>query len=127
VSRAFPFRIIPLPDTVLGRWLAAREAHPESFVCGVRVRSGAVAGEGPAWQFRRSAADPLITDGVVALNHGPKQVLQLRPAADPFGPQPQHPARPGHLIFAAVEQRSQAEVEVSVDVRELARFGLDAP
>jgi hypothetical protein len=112
---------------MLGRWLAGREAHPESFVCGIRVVEGALTGEKASWQFRRSAADPLIAGGIVALNHGPKQLLRVRPDQPPFGPQPQNPDRPGHLIFTAVEQASRARLEVSVDPGELARFGLDVP
>jgi hypothetical protein len=106
-------------------WLQKRRArrarHPETFDCGVRVIDGALAGESDRWRYRISAADPLIAEGVVALNHGPDVTLRLVVDPVPSGAG----RRPGHLRLTAVERGSGARVELSVSADELERFGLE--
>jgi hypothetical protein len=114
----------PAPGSLLHRWLAAHRQHPDSFDCGVRVIAGSVAGEGRRWRYRRSALDPLMTDGVRALNHGTKVRLYLMLAAGPFVVGA-HATRPGHVLLSAAEVGSSAQLQLSVPVGELERFGLD--
>jgi hypothetical protein len=112
--------VTPGEDTVLGRLMTRWQRHEREFECGVRVVSGELPGEHPRWRFRRSAADPLVVDGVVTVNHGAGNALRLRIDAGSVA----EGTRPGYVRFTAVEQTTNARVEVSVAPAELERFGL---
>ena len=115
----------PPPDSLIGRWLYARP-HPDSFDCGVRVVSGAVAGERSRWAFRRSAVDPLTECDVgVVLHHGTKVTLRLVLADPPLMPGPGPSARIGYAVIRAVVRDTDADVEVSCAVNHLFRFGVN--
>ena len=113
----------PASGSLLGRWLARGVRHPDAFVCGVRVLSGVVPGEGERWRYRRSAVDRLVSAGVITLNHGSQVVLRLR--LDVAEDQLATPARtrPGHVVRSAVEQTTGARVAISADVGDIDRLG----
>lgn len=50
----------------VGSWLGRRREQQarkgSTFLCGVRVVSGSVAGESRHWRFRQSAADEYVVD-----------------------------------------------------------------
>jgi hypothetical protein len=123
---SFPFSAArPAPGSVLHRWLRHHAVHPDSFDCGVRVIDGHLVGEGRRWRYRRSAVDPLITDGVRTLNHGTKVRLRLILDTDAFRDRTVGGTRVGHAVLAAVESGSGARVQISVPVSELDRFSVD--
>lgn len=112
------------PPGLVARWLRRETPHPDSFDCGVRVVRGAVPGLGSRWQYRRSAADPLILDGVVTLNHGAGRGLHLR-MEDGWAPhQDRSGSRVGCVLLRAVEVSSGASVEIAVSRDEVERFGI---
>ena len=119
MSGTFSHYLRPSAGSWLDRWLNRHARHPETFLCGVRVVEGRLPGESAWWRHHRSAVDPLIAAGVVTLNHGPRVVLRLRP--DPASLRAGGP-HPGSVTMDAVEQGSNAHVQLSFDPGELARF-----
>jgi len=111
----------PGPTSLLGRLLGRRARHPDEFDAAVRVVSGAVDGESVRWRYRRSAADPLVRDGVVTVVHG-TVTLRLRFAAEPL---PRHSGlRPQHRAWRATEVVTGAQVELATDVVGAGQLGL---
>ena len=108
-----------------GSWLSTRrDTAPlpgTTFLCGVRIVSGHLAGETRRWTFRQSAADELVTDGVVTIQHGTRSRLRLRLTSHEVAPG----RRPHHAIVTASELDSAAVLEVSLPAGELVRFGID--
>jgi hypothetical protein len=105
----------PSPGSLLARWLDRARAHPDSFVCGVRVVDGALAGEGSRWRYRRSAVDRLVVDGVIELNHGSDVVLRIRFDEDEVADVSDLRLRPGYVVRSGVEQTSAARVLITCD------------
>jgi hypothetical protein len=115
----------PSDDSFIGRLLARSKPHPDSFVCGVRVRDGAVAGERRKWSYRRSAVDRLVSEGVVTLNHGDDVALRLRLSPEAVAPTGLD-LRDNWIVFAATETATGAELLITLDSAEIDRIpGLD--
>lgn len=106
----------PAPNTVVARWFA-RNRHPDAFVCGVRVLSGTVPGEGPRWRFRPSAVDPFRPDESVSMRHGD---VPLTFTVDDDPPRPATRAR--HALLTATHDTGC--IELSVPLGDLVRFGV---
>ncbi|MCW2495348.1 hypothetical protein [Jatrophihabitans sp.] len=121
---AFPWSSGPASGSWLDNWLERRRRAPGVFDCGVRTIEGSVATEGRRWRYRPSSVDPLILDGVVTLQHGIGSTLHLRMAPAPPG-DPSPGIRQHHVVLAAVERDSGALLELSVDLGEVARFGVE--
>ena len=116
----------PAAGSFLSNWLAKRSPHPDSFDCGIRVVSGVMDGGSARWRYQRSAVDRLILDGIVTVHHGTQQVLQLQIDATSVDLRGEAGARPGYAVLSATEQRTGAQVRVSVDPGHLERFGIEA-
>ena len=86
----------------------------DAFDCGVRVVQGEIAGEGRRWTYRTSALDPLVTNGVVTLNHGPKVALRLSVADLEPGASSGAGVRPFHQLLDVVDLETGARVQLSV-------------
>ena len=112
----------PSTGSWIDNWLKRQKPHADSFDCGVRVLTGDVAGERSRWRFTVSAVDRHAPAGIVVLRRSATSALHLRVADDvsvSVG------ARPHHVVFAATEADTRAEVEISVPLAELVRFGID--
>ena len=105
----------PAAGSLIDRWLARHAVHPDSFECGVLVVSGSVIGEGPRWQYRRSALDRLVLGGVVTINHGITTVLRLRFERVEVINDRSPGRRPGFLVRAATEQGTGARLLIGLD------------
>lgn len=114
------------PGSLLERWQLNHVLHPDIFDCAVRVLSGQVEHEGKRWRTRRSAVDSPLAGATITLNHGPKAALRLVIEPDPFADGLVRRRVTGAVIFCAIEQASNAVVQVSVPVIELVRFGFVA-
>jgi hypothetical protein len=114
--------IRPTPGSWLDRWLQRRRAHPEEFLCAVRVVAGSVPGESARWGYRRSAVDRFRDGDVVTLNHGDTVRLRLRFTGEqlPGGGR----LRQYHVVWPAVEVGTGARVEVAADAGEAVRLGI---
>jgi hypothetical protein len=110
----------PPSGSWLDRWLQARRPHPQSFLCGVRVVDGAIAGERTRWRYRDSAIDP-HGEGRIVLNHGPDVTLRL----DEASLQPGVRTRPGDVVLLSVDVTTGATVQLSVPLGEAAAFGVE--
>ena len=114
----------PSPGSWLDAWLHRRSRHRDEFRCGVRVVDGQqLAGESSRWTYRRSAVDPLASDGWITLWHGTGRALHL--AIDPDAAAAGTDVRWRHVVLSAVERGSGARLELSVPIDEASRFGLD--
>lgn len=111
---------VPASGSLLATWLERLTPHPDSFVCGVRVRDGALRGERARWRYRRSAVDRLVLGGVVTLYHG-KVRLRVR-FAGPVGDARPLGVRPGYVVWAGTEQSSGAKILVTFPVGQTHRF-----
>lgn len=74
----YPNAARPSPGSWLAAYLDRHDGQRDTFLCGLRVLSGAVAGETHRWRYRRSAIDALVLDGVHTLHHGSDVTLRLR-------------------------------------------------
>jgi hypothetical protein len=114
--------IRPAAGSLIDRLMNRAAGHPGSFVCGVRVVTGEVAGESRNWRYRSSAVDRLVSDGIVTLNHGTDVVLRLRIASGEVANTAELRLRTNWVVRSAQEQTSGAQVLVTFDGAELDRL-----
>lgn len=116
--------IRPAPGSLLERHFAGLlHPDPQEFGCGVRIVRGAVPGESLHWRFRRSALDRFEDGATQTLYHGRTALVLQLPVVFPAAV-PDRPRRNGHALFEAREQRTGAELLLSVMIGQLDRFGI---
>jgi hypothetical protein len=113
----------PGAGSLLGRFFARRQRHPDEFDCAVRVVAGTVDGETDQFRYRRSALDPLVLDDVHELTHGTVR-LRLRGFGEPRSVTGLR-VRSDHVVWSAELADGSATVELAADVEVTSRLGMD--